>query len=86
MNFVRKTLDFVKIDSEVHQFYEKPLKFFSNRPVLRRRQIYQITPAVLQARERGHVGSENFGRPIAIRRSEIDRNVNFAKKTRALLK
>ena len=29
---------------------------------------------------------ENIGRRIAIRRSEIDRDVNFAKKTRALLK
>ena len=48
MNFVRKTLDFVKIDSEVHQFYEKALELFSKRPVLRRRQIYQITPAVYQ--------------------------------------
>ena len=46
--FYKKTLDFVKIDSEVHQFYEKPLELFSNRPVLRRRQIYQITPAVYQ--------------------------------------
>ena len=45
MNFVRKTLDFVKIDSEVHQFYEKTLELFSKRPVLRRRQIYQIIPA-----------------------------------------
>ena len=46
--FCKKTLDFVKIDSKVHQFYEKPLELFSNRPVLRRRQIYQITPAVYQ--------------------------------------
>jgi len=45
VNFVRKTLDFVKIDSEVHQFYEKALELFSKRPVLRRRQIYQIIPA-----------------------------------------
>ena len=37
VNFVRKTLDFVKIDSEVHQFYEKALELFSKRPVLRRR-------------------------------------------------
>ena len=37
MNFVRKTLDFVKIDFEVHQFYEKALELFSKRPVLRRR-------------------------------------------------
>ena len=29
VNFVRKTLDFVKIDSEVHQFYEKALELFS---------------------------------------------------------
>ena len=26
--FCKKTLDFVKIDSEVHQFYEKPLELF----------------------------------------------------------
>jgi hypothetical protein len=45
VNFVRKNLDFVKIDSEVHQFYEKALELFSKRTVLRRRQIYQITPA-----------------------------------------
>jgi len=29
----------------------------------------------------GHVSSENIGRRIAIRRSGIDRDVNFAKKT-----
>ena len=46
--FYKKTLDFVKIDSEGHQFYEKPLELFSNRPVLRRRQIYQITHAIYQ--------------------------------------
>ena len=45
VNFVRKTLDFVKIDSEVHQFYEKALELFSKRPVLRQRQIYQIITA-----------------------------------------
>ena len=33
------------------------------------------------AGEMGHVVSENIGRRIAIRRSEIDRDVNFAKKT-----
>ena len=33
------------------------------------------------AREAIHVSSENIGRRIAIRRSEIDRDVNFAKKT-----
>ena len=47
VNFVKKTLDFVKMILN-HQFYEKPLELFSNRPVLHRRQIYQITPAVYQ--------------------------------------
>ena len=46
--FCKKNLDFVKIDSEVHQFYEKALELFSKRPVLRRCQIYQIIPAVDQ--------------------------------------
>ena len=34
----------------------------------------------------GHVSSENIGRRIAIRRSEIDRDVNFAKKTPSFIK
>ena len=40
----------------------------------------------LQARERGHVGSKNFGCRIAIRRLGIDRDVNFAKKTPSFVK
>ena len=40
----------------------------------------------LAAREMGHVSSENIGRRIAIRRSEIDRDVNFAKKIPSFIK
>ena len=40
----------------------------------------------LAAREKGHVGSENIGRRIAIRRSGIDRDVNFAKKIPSFVK
>ena len=43
--------------------------------------IFQYwTLVALAAREMGHVSSENINRRIAIRRSEIDRDVNFAKK------
>ena len=48
VNFVKKTLDFVKIIMKSINFMKNPLELFSNRPVLRRRQIYQITPAVYQ--------------------------------------
>ena len=34
----------------------------------------------------GHVGSENIGRRIAIRRLEIDRDVNFVKKNPNFIK
>ena len=46
--FCKKTLDFVKIIMKSINFMKKPLELFSNRPVLRRCQIYQITPAVYQ--------------------------------------
>ena len=48
VNFVKKTLDFVKMILKSINFMKNPLNFFSNRPVLRRRQIYQITHAVYQ--------------------------------------
>ena len=48
VNFVKKTLDFVKMILKSINFMKKTLEFFSNRPVLCRRQIYQITPAVYQ--------------------------------------
>ena len=66
--FTKKTLNFVKIDSEVHQFYEKPLELFSNRPVLRRRQIYQITPAVYQFYENppGIFAVQFFKKPLGL--------------------
>jgi len=34
----------------------------------------------------GHVSSENIGRRIAIRRPEIDRDVNLAKKPPSFIK
>ena len=48
VNFVKKNPGLCQNDSEVHQFYEKPFELLSNRPILRRHQIYQITPAVYQ--------------------------------------
>ena len=46
--FCKKTLDFVKIIMKSINFMKKPLELFSNRPVFRRRQLYQIAPAVYQ--------------------------------------
>ena len=46
-----------------------------------------LNPGRARGQGDGHVSSENIGRRIAIRRSGIDRDVNFAKKKpRALLK
>ena len=49
--------------------------------------IFQYWKLVaVQAREAGHVSTEKIGRRIAIRRSGIDRDVNFAKKTSSFVK
>ena len=74
VNFIKKTLDFVKIILKSINFKKNPLNFSV------------INLVALAARERGHVGSKNISRRIAIRRLKIDRDVNFAKKSQALLK
>ena len=48
--------------------------------------FYHWKRVALVAREAIHVSSENIGRRIAIRRSGIDRDVNFAKKNSSFIK